>query len=335
MQCLKTHPGQTDYHAFSSLVDRLYPEDNYRKQLGFDPIPDFLEGCYYIMNDKEVLSRFSLYVTPGLVYEGRKAIALGSYECIDDTLVANYTLNNAAALAKEFGADVLIGPMEGATWNNYRFTDDFDRHSPFFMESCHKPYYPDQFLASEFEKIAHYTSNIDRSLTFDAQELSKLEKDFIDQGFRLRTIDIECFEEELEIIAEFCDDAFRDNFLFTPIRKETFIQKYVSQKDKINPSLTLIAENSNGDMAGIFFPIHDYLEPSGKRFILKTMARSKDIGFKNMVKYLGQKTIKKAIELGYEEVIHAFVHDNNVSRKISAEFRGNHYKTHSLYARSL
>lgn len=335
MQCVKTFPGQREHEKFDELVDRLYPEDSYRMLLGFDPIPDFLEGCYSIISNDAVVARFTLYQTPDLVYKSKRALSIGSYECVEDEMIATYTLNTAASIAGELGAEVLIGPMEGATWNNYRFTEDFDQHPPFFMEPIHKSYYPDQFLSNEFEKIAHYTSNIDRNLAYSSKELEALEKEFHQQGFKLRTISMNDFTEELEKIAQFCDAAFKDNFLFTPIRKETFIEKYRSQRDKINPLFTLIAENNAGEMAGIFFPIHDYMDPSGKRFILKTMARRKDIGFPKMVRFLGQKTIKTAIELGYEEVIHAFVHDTNVSRKISAEFRGQPYKTHALYARYL
>lgn len=335
MRCVKSFPGQREHQKFDELINRLYPGNSYRMQLGFDPIPDFLEGCYSISNEKEVVARFALYQTPDLVYNGKRAISIGSYECAEDPMIATYTLNSAASIAEELGSEVLIGPMEGATWNNYRFTEDFDQHPPFFLEPIHKSYYPDQFLSNDFEKIAHYTSNIDRNLSYNHKDLQELESEFHRQGFKLRTINLDEFTEELEKIAKFCDNAFKDNFLFTAIRKETFIQKYRSQRDKINPLFTLIAEDIAGEMVGIFFPIHDYMDPSGKRFILKTMARSKDIGFKNMVRFLGQKTIKTAIDLGYEEVIHAFVHDTNVSRKISAEFRGQHYKTHALYARNL
>lgn len=335
MQCIKTLPGENSYELFTRVVDELYDSESPRHFLGFDPIDTHLHGCYVIISQDHPVARFALYTTPGLKLDGQKAVALGSYECINDSLVAEYTLNNVLSIAESLGAQNIIGPMEGATWNNYRFTENIDQHPLFFMEPYHKPYYVDHFIENRFERIANYTSNIDTSLQYEPEELDSLEKQFHQEGFRLRNLNLDRFEEELEDIAVFCNEAFRDNFLFTAIDKTSFINKYKRHKDKINEEFFLIAENDRGAIAGIFFPIHDYLDSSGKRFILKTMARRKDIGFKKMVKYLGQKTIKKALELDYEEVIHAFVHDNNVSRKISSEFHGHSYKTHSLFARKV
>jgi hypothetical protein len=335
MQCIKTRPNEPEYSSFTAIVNELYDSDSYRHILGFDPIDTHLEGCYAILSEERTLARFTLYTTPGLELKGKKAIAIGSYECVDDDQVAEYTLDNAIALAKSLGAKYIIGPMEGATWNNYRFTDHIDKQPPFFMEPYHKSYYIDQFMKNEFDVIAKYTSNIDTVLSFDPLELKELESQFLQEGFKLRNLDLDHFEKELDLIADFCNTAFRDNFLFTEIEKPSFIEKYKNQRNKIDKDFFLIAENEKNDIVGIFFPIHDYMDKSGKRFILKTMARRKDIGFQRMVKYLGQKTIKKALELGYEEVIHAFVHDNNVSQKISSEFHGNSYKTHSLFARKV
>jgi hypothetical protein len=162
-----------------------------------------------------------------------------------------------------------------------------------------------------------------------------MQSEFTDAGLKLRNLNMNELKSELIRIAAFCNTAFADNFLFTPISLDAFLDKYLKLKDYFDPTLFLIVENDQDNIVGLFFPIKDFNNPSGKRFILKTMARSRELPFTGMVKFLGQKTIKKALEYGFSEVIHAFILKTNVSVEISGKFMGKPYKTHSLYGMKL
>jgi hypothetical protein len=162
-----------------------------------------------------------------------------------------------------------------------------------------------------------------------------MQDEFSTAGLTIRNLHLNDLKSELIRIASFCNSAFADNFLFTPISLDTFVNKYLNLKEFFDATLFLIVENGEGDIVGLFFPIKDYTDPTGKRFILKTMARSKELPLGGMVRFLGQKTIKKALEYGYSEVIHAFILKTNVSVEISGKFMGKPYKTHSLYGMEL
>jgi len=334
MNWIKTFPGEPNFDLFDTLPTKLYPENSPRFQLGFDPVDVYLSGCYVLKINGDTVGRFALYENPFLFFKGEKAASIGSYECIEDIEVATEVLDYAVELSREKGYKYLIGPMEGATWNNYRFTDDF-KEGPFFMEPYHKSYYPEQFQNNGFEVIAQYFSNLDDKLYYDDREINQMQDQFTEAGLTIRNLHLNELKSELTRIAAFCNTAFADNFLFTPISLDAFLNKYMNLKDYFDPTLFLIVENDQNDIVGLFFPIKDFNDETGKRFILKTMARSKALPLSGMVRFLGQKTIKKAIEYGFSEVIHAFILKTNVSVEISGKFMGKPYKTYSLYGKKL
>lgn len=329
-ELIKTPYKSRNYDLFESLVQKLYPENSPRHTLGFDPTETYLLDCYVLKKDHVAVGRFAIYNNPHLFYQGNSAASIGSYECVNDEEIALELLTQAKRLAKNEGFEYLIGPMEGSTWNNYRFTDDISE-DVFFMEPYHQPYYPEQFMQFGFQKIASYFSNIAVDISYNSDSLDQLELTFQEAGMQLRTIDLENLSDELEKIAEFCNAAFEDNFLFTPIPKKEFVEKYLRFKSYFDPEFIFISEDAAGKMNGLFFPIKDYCDETGKRFVLKTMARLKEAPFRSMVEYLGQKTIKKAIEKGFTTSIHAFILTDNISVEMSKRFSGTSYKSHTLY----
>jgi hypothetical protein len=334
MKLIHTPINSADFSLFKSLVEKLYPMNSPRFIFGFDPVNTYSMGCYVLQRNDDVVGRFALYNNPSLTYKEKKAATIGSYECIDDVATSYQLLTHAKKIAKDAGFEYLIGPMEGSTWNNYRFTDAISE-DVFFMEPYHLPYYPAQFLEFGFEKIASYFSNMADEIVYDPSTLVEMEKAFSAAGMFLRTINLEKLSEDLAKISDFCNEAFEDNFLFTPIPKDDFVEKYIRFKKYFDPDFIFISEDETGKMNGLFFPIKDYCDQSGKRFVLKTMARLKNAPFRGMVEYLGQKTIKKAIEKGFSTAIHAFILEDNVSVEMSRRFGGSAYKTHSLYGLEL
>ncbi len=101
----------------------------------------------------------------------------------------------AKQLAKSFGAKVILGPMEGATWQNYRFTTA-NNADIFFTEYKHKPYYPNQFLSNGFKDISTYSSTIDHNIEVNLNRLEEFKERFANDELTVRQIDLEKFEYE-------------------------------------------------------------------------------------------------------------------------------------------
>jgi hypothetical protein len=331
---LKSLPGDENHHHFTDFVGQLYDEGCQRHFLGNDPNETHLKGCYTLVKDGKTLGRFAFYENPELRYENQQAACIGSFECIDDPEVSQALIDYAKELARLGSNAFLIGPMEGSTWNNYRFSDH-NAHPNFFMEPFHNEYYGRLFEGSGFEPIAQYYSHIDANLTYDAAQISGYEKHFREKGARLRKIDLTDLENELLKIARFSNEAFKHNFLFTPIDESDFVRKYSQLEKYFNPELIWIVEDERSEIHAISFSIEDYKKSAGNTVIIKSLARKKDSPFRGIGEYLGIKTVQIAAEAGYDGIIHALMIKNKDSIRLSENHAGTDYKSYSLYGMKL
>ncbi len=328
---IETFPGKKDFHLFSELPKLLYPENSQRFILGHDLIPsEHLSNCYVLLENDNAIARCALYLKPGLEVDEKKACTLGSFECIEDSEASKFLLDKAIANAKSNGFAYVIGPMEGSTWNSYRFSDH-NKHPNFFMEPYHHAYYGKLWVDFGFQDVATYISNLDTQLTYDDARITKWEKRFKENGAVFRSIDLDNLESDLKKLARFNNEAFKENFLFTPIAEDDFVKKYAQLKKYFDPELIWVVEDQEGEIQAISFSIPDYLDPSGKTLIIKSLARKKDTKFRGIGSYLAGKTYQIAAKRNFERVIHALMILDNHSVSISNNYEGDHYKSYSLY----
>ena len=189
---VKSMPGEDNHQFFQDLPNQLYPTDSPRFKLGHDPVLQHLEGCYTLLIEDKPVGRFALYENPDMRYLNETAISIGSYECVEDTDVSEVLLEHAKTLSRNKGYKWLIGPMEGSTWNSYRFSDDNDQPN-FFMEPYHHAFYNEHFLNEDFGEIAHYYTNLVEALDFDIDKIIETEKHFKLQGASFRKLDMSDF----------------------------------------------------------------------------------------------------------------------------------------------
>lgn len=330
----ETGPGHADFHLFAELPKRIYPADSIRFKTQ-DSIPtDFLEACYLLKDGENVVARASIYDNPLLQYGGDHAFSVGNYECADREEYAVALLAHIISQVKTLGGKYLIGPMNGSTWEGYRFLADHD-NPLFFTEPYHHLYYNNQFKQTGFETIAHYYSNIDRGIALDAPEILARERELQGRGVTIRPIDLANFEGEIRRVYDFNLVAFKTNFLYTPISREAFMKKYIQTKAYINPQLTLLAEDAEGNLVGYFFCIHDFYNTESKCLIVKTLARHPGAEWRGLGHVIGNVIYRKAVELGYTSAIHSFIYEQGTSTKLSTHFSGTHYRNYLLYGKHI
>ena len=89
---------------------------------------------------------------------------------------------------------------------------------------------------------------------------------------------------------------------------------------------------------GFVFNVPDALQArrgeSIDTVVLKTLAVVPDRGYAGLGSYLTQQTHRVARGLGYRRVIHALMHEKNVSLNISARY-ANLFRRYVLFARPL
>ena len=316
---------------FHAIPHQLYPPDSPRHRCGFDPVGQHLWAGYVLQRNGEAVGRFALYDNPDLRYDEQAAAAIGSYECIDDPKAAQLLLEAAQTAARQLGKRHLIGPMEGSTWQAYRF-GRHQQHRPFFSEPYHHLYYHEQFLANGFSEIAGYRSALDESPRFDEERFLRLEAHFRTRGIVLAMLNKEDLPAELQRIGKLSIEAFRQNFLYTPTSVEDFVKKYHPLVARLDPQFVWLAKNkATGELVGFLFAFPDLLDPTGRTLIIKSAARAGQFRLRGLGTYLTDRIYRTATELGYTRILHAFMRDDNDSIRISERLNGQTYNSYALY----
>ena len=323
----KLEKTEANSQAFLDLTHSLYSkiEIPHTSQ----PKSTYLIGCYVLYDNDSVVGRFALYDNPSIRVEDKKTLALGSYECIDDFKISVLLITKIKETAKRLGAVKLIGPMEGSTWQNYRFT--VTEQDLFFTEMCHKSYYPSQFKKSSFDVLKTYSSTLNSNIEVNENRLEHFKNRLNKQNLVIRNIDLTNFEAELITIADFSNTAFKSNFLFSEFTANSFVAKYLSIKNYVKAELFYLVENSEGNLQGFLFCIPNYFDSKNESIIVKSMAILPKRNLAGLGIYLGELMYKKALELGYSKAIHAYMINENKSIGLSNRFNAEAYKTHHLY----
>ena len=253
---------------------------------------------------------------------------------MEDENISNQFLDYIIKEAEKLNAGFLIGPMNGSTWDNYRFSLH-NKYDNFLLEPYHHIYYNRQFLSAGFKAIAHYSSGINTDSFCGHKEVLMKEAGLVNAGLTIRNIDWENFDNELKNLYPFICRAFQHNFLFSPISKEVFLEKYKKIGSLINPEFVLIAEDGENNIAGFIFCYDDLLNKKEKSLVIKTLARDRSKQWSGLGSVLANRIIGLAKKQGYQSIIHAFMMNEGNSSESSKKFFGDIYKEYALYGLEL
>jgi len=327
---IRTLPGDLNFVHFQNLPEKLYNKNSQRFIFGNEPVAKYLEACYILLDANEPVGRFAFYENPELIYDNGNAACIGSYECIENADACKYLLQFAISIAKEKSYKWLIGPMEGSTWNNYRFSNH-NMFANFFLEPYHHIYYNQQFETNNFISIANYFSNIDSTMSFDKEKIDKFEQYYINLGAKFRKINMNDFRNELIKLAKCSIDGFSNNFLFTKISTEDFVSKYEKLKDYFDTEFVWIVEDIDDEIQAFAFAIPDKMDSTNQTLIIKSTVNKSNTKFKGISSYLIGKIVQTGNNKGYKRIIHAFMIRDNSSVNISKHYHGSEYKSYTLY----
>jgi hypothetical protein len=305
------------------------------------------------VHEGKPVARLAVYANPNLRYNDLKTVTFGNYECIADTQAAQQLFEAAIAVARETGAEYVIGPMNGSTWDNYRFSAHHD-HPNFLLEPYHHLHYNDQFATAGLDIISRYTSQLDQTMQCNDPAVVQRGRELEERGVVIRSIDMADFEGELRRLYPFISEAFQTNFLYSPIEWEAFRNKYLEAAPIIDPRYVLIAEDAARNPIGFIFAYRNLYDrvtvrdhslenercsPEGfvsvAQLVIKTVARSFDRRWSGLGHVLGNTVIAAAKAQGFTSVIHAFMIEAGTSTGVSQNFKGNSYKNYRLYGRSI
>lgn len=295
------------------------------------------DAHWMVQEDDHILARCSLWWTgvPVLPKPSQRLGLIGHYAA-QDAAAGRGLLEHACAQLQGRGCGLAVGPMDGNTWRSYRLITDRGAEPPFFLEIQHPPDWPKHFSDLGFTVLADYFSALNPNLQQDAR-LAQLRRRVGEHGIRVRSFELEQFDQEILRIYDLSLAGFAGNFLYSAIGWEDFYGMYSPVKPYVRPELVLIAEQ-DGKPVGFLFALPDLLQAQRGQavdtVIFKTVAVLPELGGSGLGSLLVAEGHRVAAELGFKRAIHALMYEDNISRKISAHY-AKPVRRYSLFVKEL
>ncbi len=328
------HSKQLNIEAFgryyAQLIDRIYGNGGSAK-FDFESITNthFLHAVL-VEDDNSPLCICIVYFNTDLQIENQKSIQIGYFEAIDNEMAVQLLFEEIKIIANSMGVSKIIGPMNGSTWENYRFVTHGSDEPVFLSEMQYPDYYLKLWLNNHFKSLSEYISTAQTTFTkYNEERVSYYEQIAISNGYTFRVLQLDDYENELKRIYHFCIDCFKNNYLYSATSEADFIKKYWPLKKWINPQFVLLVTKDNA-IQTLLFCIPDVLDQSQKRLIIKTIANKPSKATAGFMYILGNKLMDNVIKNGYTKLIHAFMHQSNVSTKTSRHFNGDVIRKYQL-----
>lgn len=262
-------------------------------------------------------------------YAGRPTATIGRFHCADHRSGVRL-IDLALETIQEHGVFYVIGPMDGNTWNSYRFVIDGDESPAFFMEPTNPDFYPEVFRQRGFEVIGHYSSARAKHVT--QRRTDRYQTRLQAAGIRVRPFALDAAEDELRRIHGLSLQAFSGNFLYTPISETDFLAMYRPVVDVLIPEFVLLAEDGANALQAFLFAIPDLVgEQSPDQLIIKTYASR----FPGLGGYLADLVHVRSRRAGFKAVVHALMHEENVSELNSRKLGGRTFRRYVLFGREI
>lgn len=255
---------------------------------------------------------------------GLRTVALGEFDC-EDAEAGAAVLRRAVAAARAEGYAAALGPMDGDTWRRHRLVVESDGRPPFLMEPSNPAHHPAAFELAGLAVVSRYVSAARPATPPDRPGAAPAEVSL--RGFRPADA-----RRELAAIHALSLKAFAGNAFYKPIALDAFLDSYRPVLPMLDHELVLLAETAAGDLAGFLFAIPDYAEgPAPRSVILKTYASTR----KGVGSLLAARLHQTVADRGFSTVIHALMHEDNLSVRHSDNTGAAPFRRYALWGARL
>lgn len=256
-------------------------------------------------NTNEILSYVSLYLKDIEKIDNKPTGYIGyiysSSKETEETL-----LKNTLDWCKNNGINILIGPIEKNTWNEYRYkvTNDYN-----FIGEPSQSLSPNLFEKYGFKPEYKYYSYL-HDFKNPKMIFVKTKK-----NIKFRYVTDESFDKDIKEIYKLCMKSFKNNLFFGYISEEDFIAKYKRFYDTFYVDILLVTENEKiiGFILGYWGPKVD----NQKTYIMKTIAVDPEYRGEGLSTNLYEKLLIDQIGDNEEiKIIGALVYERNISKNL-------------------
>jgi GNAT superfamily N-acetyltransferase len=283
-----------------------------------------------------IAARCSLWWSATPAYADHRPGLIGHY-AVEEPEAAASLLRLACEQLTAHGCTLAVGPMDGNTWQRYRLLTERGTEPTFFLEPDNPDIWPSHFRDQGFTPLAQYYSALNTDLGRREPRMIDIAGRVAGQGISLLSLAPDRFEDELHAIHSLSLESFRDNLLYTPIGEEDFRAQYRGIQQYLRPELVILAKRQER-LVGFLFAIPDLLQARRgaviDTIIIKTMAVHPDCGGIGLGSLLMARCHETARQLGYARAIHALMHEDNRSGKISSH-TARPIRRYTLFAKPL
>jgi hypothetical protein len=283
----------------------------------------------------------------------------GFLEAVNEITVFETLLDTAANWLRQYGCQMMLGPVNPSTNYEMGFLIDGFDSPPFFMLTYNPPYYPQRMETLGYSKARDFYSYYIDKESFILSDKLKRVRNAVSKRYpvTLRAGNVKDFQSELRIIGQIYNDAFANHWGFVPMTAEEFEFFANDLKMIIDPNLVLIAEY-NGEAAGFLLGLPNINEvlkkigngrlfPVGLFRLLLTKNKIKGVriitmGIKQQYSTFGlgslfyEEIANRVIDGGYTQVEMSWVMEDNLLMNRAARLLGGKiYKTYRVYQKSL
>ncbi|MEM7028139.1 MAG: GNAT family N-acetyltransferase [Chloroflexota bacterium] len=322
------YPTQLAHFCSAASLPKLDPEMVLRQRADQHWLACSKQG--------EVVARCSLWWQSTPLYQGHRLGFIGHYAALD-AQAGDHLLQFVCDQLAQQNCTMAVGPIDGNTWQSYRYVVETSEEPSFFLEPQHPDTCPAHLSENGFTPLAHYFSAINTDLERRHPHRSELEAQMAAYNITTRPLKLDQFEAELRRIYPLILDSFQDNFLYSPICLEDFIAQYCPIQPYLDPNLILVADY-DGYPIGFAFAVPDIHQMQRGQtmdtVVFKTIAVHPDWTGIGLGALLFDSCQAQAYKRGFRRVIHAMMHETNASRKISKHY-GKTIRRYALFAKPL
>ncbi|MCW6037369.1 hypothetical protein K4A83_13960 [Spirulina subsalsa FACHB-351] len=267
-------------------------------------------------------------------YQGQKVGFIGHLKVESGEIIPQLLARGIQKL-RDRGCFWAIAPVDGNTGYRYRIIYSSPSDSLFFSEPNLEHFSPECFTRAGFTPIAFYQSHLCTDLEQIDPRLARIRHRLAGQNITIRRAKLEI--EELQRLYRVMIGAFRHNFLYSPLSEGDFIQLYAPLLPQLNSELILIAQQDKKTI-GFLFAFPDFSQAQRgeavERVILKTVAVLPKRDYAGLGNLLVKECHAIATQLGYKQVIHALMHEQNPSLNLSLRY-AQPFRRYALYGKFL
>jgi GNAT superfamily N-acetyltransferase len=317
---------KNDLNSFIKLPYRLYKNDPVwvapllDEQKGqFDrvrnPLLDHCEYALFLLHENgKVIGRVAAFIDKLAVDTWGEPIGLfGYYECPQQPEASRLLLDTARQWLSKHGMKAMRGPWSFVSQEWGAVVEGFIP-SPVVMAPYNPPFYNDQFNAYGLAKakdLLVYGIDARQGYRIPARILTLTDRVAERYKVRVRTLDMQHFDQEVETIISLSNQSLVNNWGYSPVTEAEVRAMAHDLKPIIHPKAVLFAEDQQGKPIGFAIAIPDVNQ------ILKGLHGSLlPFGWVKMLWKLPRLTHYRMFALGVVPEYHGLGIDSLIYRKL-------------------